>query len=105
MNPNTITLIEPDTSSKTASLRNLKCCNCAMTYSNEDYLTLKDAQKLSYFDFAFKDAEKTASVSPICHFCLKEVVLKHNKGPEVRVVINAKGGKTFNCVFYESDKG
>lgn len=101
MNPNTINLIEPDAS----SARVLKCCVCAMAYNQEDYLVLKDVGKLSYFGFSFKNEEKTASVSPVCHFCLKEVVLKHNTGPEVRVVINAKGGKTFNCVFYESDKG
>jgi len=75
-----------------------------MAYAQDDYEVLKEARKLSYFDYSFKDETKTASVSPVCHFCLKEVVLKYNDGKETSVVIQAKGDKTFNCTFYENDK-
>ena len=100
MDANIINLIEPDVSLD----RVMKCCSCGMSYCQEDYLVLKNAQKLSYFDYVFDDGSIKASVSPVCHFCLKDVVLKHNGGKETSVVINTQAGKKFHCSFYESDK-
>lgn len=98
MNPNIVKLLEPNLAHK----RGLKCCECGMAYSQEHYKILKSLEKLSYFDYIYDDGKTKEQLSPVCHFCLKDVVLKRNKETPVVVTINAKD-KDHNIVFYASD--
>lgn len=99
MKSNEAFVIEPDEALKSI----IKCRGCGMAYNQGHYLILKKVKKLTYFRYEYRDGPVSDVASPICHFCLKEEVLKRNTGISVPVVIHSKG-EQLTCTFYASDK-
>ena len=86
-----IKVIEPDARKKD----DLECPVCEMKYSQAHYKILKSAKKLTYF--RVPDAE--GDIEPVCHFCLRDVVMRMNDNQPTEVTIISKT-KTINHTFY-----
>ena len=86
-----IKVFEPDARKKNG----LKCPVCDMQYSQQDYKILKSAKKLTYF----KVPNASGNIEPVCHFCLRDVVMKINDNRPTEVTIISKT-KTINHKFY-----
>ena len=87
-----IQVIEPDARKKT----NLECPICDMTYSQKDYKILKEHKRLTYFSVQPDNGKR---ISPVCHLCLRDVVLKLNDNQPTEVLITSKQ-RTINHTFY-----
>ena len=67
-------MVEVDVINPEDRKRALKCSECGMTYSPEEYKILFDREKLIYFKFKPKGSKRSKIY---CHGCLLSVIHKN----------------------------
>ncbi len=78
------TVVEVEVINPKDRKRALKCCECGMTYSPEEYKILFDSEKLIYFKFKPKGSKRSKIY---CHGCLLTVIHKSYPFDEIPLKI------------------
>mgnify|MGYP003661579160 CR=1 FL=1 len=76
--------------------RALKCCDCEMTYTIQDYDTLFSSEKLIYFKFK-PVTEKRMKI--YCHGCLLSAIYKSYPFEEILLKIT-DATHEYHCRYY-----